>query len=519
MARRSNAARRDASAVRRREGIRSQPLGRAAAIALLAAACLHPRPEAPPLRVGTSGDYPPFSLARDGRLEGLDVEVARRFAHDGGRRLELVPFRWPELMRDLAAGRFDLAMGGVTLRPERAVAGVFTRPVAEAGAVVLAHQRLDPRSSWLRLGVNAGGHLERLAARLFPHALLVRTHDNRALAELLTSGAADAILTDEAEADALAVPGAVRLGPFTRDRKGYLGRDPALVAELDAWLRAREADGTLAAFRARWLGPERARARSAFASDLDALVALVDLRLAFMPAVAAAKRQSGRLVEDPGQEARVLAAVRARAAERGLDPAGVEALFRAQIEAARALEHEFLVHPEPVDALDLEREARPALARVSELIVDRAADLVGDPAALAALDPARVAEALDASLAPAAQRLAIARAIALLRASSVTWRERTGLCAGRDSTAREGWKRLSALEPRDDALGGVPERLGAGPGYLRPPALGGPHCLRSRLFERPPRLLAEFARRSGRACRGLVDEPLGPGELRGHARR
>src|SRR2546427_5601045 len=30
-------------------------------------------------------------------------------------------------------------------------------------------------------------------------------------------------------------PGAVRLGPFTRDRKGYLGRDPALVAELDAW--------------------------------------------------------------------------------------------------------------------------------------------------------------------------------------------------------------------------------------------------------------------------------------------
>src|SRR5205809_761710 len=83
-------------------------------------------------------------------------------------------------------------------------------------------------------------------ARLFPHALLVRTNDNRALAELLATGAADAILTDEAEADTLAVPGAVRLGPFTRDRKGYLGRDPALVAELDAWLRAREADGTLA---------------------------------------------------------------------------------------------------------------------------------------------------------------------------------------------------------------------------------------------------------------------------------
>src|SRR5439155_1334536 len=228
---------------------RARAVRRAAAlaIAVLAAACLHPRPEGPPLLVGTSGDYPPFSLARDGTTEGLDVEVARRFARDSGRRLELVRFRWPELTRDLAAGRFDLAMGGVTLRPERAVAGVFTRPVAEAGAVVLAHQRLDPRTSWLRLGVNAGGHLERVAARLFPRALLVRTNDNRALAELLTGGAADAILTDEAEADALAIPGAVRLGPFTRDRKAYLGRDPALVAELDAWLRAREADGPLPA--------------------------------------------------------------------------------------------------------------------------------------------------------------------------------------------------------------------------------------------------------------------------------
>src|SRR5207302_7951093 len=135
--------------------------------------------------------------------------------------------------------------------------------------------------------------------------LLVRTNDNRALAELLATGASDYSLTDEAEADALAVPGAVRVGPFTRDRKGYLGRDPALVAELDAWLRAREADGTLAALRARWLGPERARARSAFASDLDAPVALVDLRRASMPAVAAAKPQTRLPVAYAGQAHRL----------------------------------------------------------------------------------------------------------------------------------------------------------------------------------------------------------------------
>jgi cyclohexadienyl dehydratase len=397
---------------------RARPVRRAGALAallLLAAACLHPRPQGPPLRVGTSGDYAPFSFEHDGKLEGLDVEVARRFARDEGRPLELLAFRWPELTRDLVAGRFDLAMSGVTMRPERAVVGVFTRPVAEAGAVVVAYNRIDPRSSALRLGVNAGGHLERLAARVFPRALLVRTQDNRRLADLLETGAAEAILTDEVEADALALPGAVRLGPFSRDHKAYLGRDPALVARLDAWLRAHEADGTLVKLRERWLGPARGGERTAFASDLGALLALIDLRLAFMPAVGAAKRASGRPIEDPEQEARVLASVRAESAERGLDPGGVETLFRAQIDAARVVQTEFLAHPWEIDPLDLERDARPALGRISEVIVARAADLAGDPKALAALDTKHVAESLDGSLAPPSQRLAIASAIGRLR--------------------------------------------------------------------------------------------------------
>jgi ABC-type amino acid transport substrate-binding protein len=61
-------------------------------------------------------------------------------------------------------------MGGVTMRPERAVAGTFTRPITRAGAVVLVPAGGTPRIDrpGLRLGVNAGGHLERLAGRLFP---------------------------------------------------------------------------------------------------------------------------------------------------------------------------------------------------------------------------------------------------------------------------------------------------------------------------------------------------------------
>jgi cyclohexadienyl dehydratase len=329
-----------------------------------------------------------------------------------------VPFRWPGIVADLEAGRFDVAVGGVTVRPERAVVGEFTRPVARAGAVVLVRPGTAAvETPGFRLAVNASGHLERVARRLFPDATLVTTTDNRALAALVRSGAADGVLTDEVEAETLALPDAVRRGPYTRDAKAYLGSDPTLVADLDAWLRAREADGTLAALRGRWLGAARADRRDAFESDLDALLAAIDLRLGFMPAVAAAKRDAGRPVDDPAQEARVLAATRDWARGAGVDADSVATLFRALIDAAKRCQQAFLARPWPVDRLDLEREARPALARVSREIVARAAAAARAPD-LARRDPADVARGLDPSLVDAEGSVAIARTVVALRPST-----------------------------------------------------------------------------------------------------
>jgi cyclohexadienyl dehydratase len=115
------------------------PLGRrlaaAAALAgLLLAAAGAAEPKTPRLRVGTSGDYAPFSQdGKAGELRGFDVAVARAYAEERGLELEFVRFRWPQLLRDLAADRFDVAMSGVTVRPLRSVAGRFSVPSSRAG--------------------------------------------------------------------------------------------------------------------------------------------------------------------------------------------------------------------------------------------------------------------------------------------------------------------------------------------------------------------------------------------------
>jgi cyclohexadienyl dehydratase len=403
--------------------------GCAGAVLLALAGACGRVPTGPPiLRIGLTGDYPPFSDAPDGTFVGLDVDVARRFAHDAGRQLELVRVAWPALAAGLVANRFDLAMGGVTLRPERAVVGRFTRPMLDTAALVLARRGVGRTVRALdrpavRLAVHGGGHLERVARRLFPRATLIVTTDNAALAGLVRDGTADALLTDDIEADVLAplLPDVVRVGPLTHDRKAYLGRDPRLVGELDAWLRAREADGTLAALRTRWLGAAHATPRTTFDSDLDALLAAIDLRLALMPAVAAAKEARGLPITDPSQEARVLAGACADARAYGVDAGTIETLFRAQMAAARAVQRRArTTRPrphEPLEALDLARDLRPALAALSTTIVARAADVAADPARLGAVAAGPLVARLDAAVS-ATDRAAIARAVLALRRAS-----------------------------------------------------------------------------------------------------
>jgi cyclohexadienyl dehydratase len=398
-----------------------------ALLLVLAACATGPARPRETLRVGTSGDYAPFSHGDPGAPDGLagfDVELVRRFAAARGARVEWVRFRWPSLAEDLRAGRFDVAVGGVTVRPERSALGRFTRPLAEAGAVVLVRGGASARApadlgAGARVAVNAGGHLERVARALFPDARIEAVPDNAAVPGLLARGEVDAAVSDAVEAPrwAAQVPGARVLGPFTRDRKAWWVRAdrPELARALDAWLAAREADGTLARLRAERLGlPDAPRS----AAPLPALLSALRERLELMPLVAEAKRASGAPVEDPAREARVVedavAAARAAAAARGLEPPpddAVRTLFRAQIEAGKAVQAAVLAGPPtPAPALDLAAELRPALTDLGARIAALLVELPGGLPAAALLRG--VEEELSLPGVSAAHRAALADALA-----------------------------------------------------------------------------------------------------------
>ena len=199
------------------------------ALACALAAALAVRAEPKPLRVAATGDYPPLTArSADGDYVGFDADVARAFAASRGSEIEWVPLHWPELGAALAAGRFDVAMTGVTVRPDRSIAGIFSVPVLESGAAVLVRDAALASEEALAkpgvaLSVNAGGHLERVARARFPLAAITAVPDNSALRDAFASGAARAVVTDTLEAPSWRrlVPGAAQVGPFTRDVKAY----------------------------------------------------------------------------------------------------------------------------------------------------------------------------------------------------------------------------------------------------------------------------------------------------------
>src|SRR5207253_10720456 len=98
------------------------------------------------LRVGTTGDYTPFSLKQpDGSYQGADIEMAHDLAERLGVRLEFVPTVWVDLRDDFLADRFDIALGGVTVTPQRAAKAVFSTPTFVDGNRPLARREYRAR--------------------------------------------------------------------------------------------------------------------------------------------------------------------------------------------------------------------------------------------------------------------------------------------------------------------------------------------------------------------------------------
>ena len=346
------------------------------------------------LRVGTTGDYKPFSYrVGNGDFIGLDVALAGDLAKSLGVKLQLVPTTWGALMSDLGDDRFDLAMGGVSVSLERQKKAWFSIPYLRDGKTPIArcedarkYQTLaDIDRPEVRLIVNPGGTNERFARAQAPHATLTVFPDNAAIFDRIAAGEADVMITDaiEARLQQRLHPQLCAIhpeAPFDFSEKAVLlQRDVALKAYVDQWLHQTIESGAFARADAQWL---------AYPWGIESLRALIDARLLLAPDVAQFKWNHHLPIEDLPREAQVIAALGQRASALGVPQPWAEAFFRAQIEASKTAQNELFQgwdvfkHGQFPDAPDLVSVTRPKLDRLTEQLLRALAEnwpVLSDP--------------------------------------------------------------------------------------------------------------------------------------------
>lgn len=201
------------------------------------------------LRVGTTGDYAPFSDDRGGELRGMDIRLAEALAQSWGVTAVFVRTSWPTLMDDLTKRRFDVAISGISITPERSQQAAFSLPYVFDGKMPIARREDAARYSSLekidqpgvRLIVNPGGTNERFAREHIQRASITVHPDNRTIFDEIIAGRADLMITDSIEVRLRTRRHpelqATTTEPFTRVGKAILlPPGSELTARIDAWL-------------------------------------------------------------------------------------------------------------------------------------------------------------------------------------------------------------------------------------------------------------------------------------------
>lgn len=221
------------------------------------------------IRVGLSGDQPPFNMKdENGELMGIDIDIVNAMAMAIGAEPEFVEMPFKDLIPALEAREVDIVMSGMTITPRRNMRVAFAGPYSVAGKSILTNSDELSGASTLRdldrpdmkLGVLAGSTSEAFAKRAFPSATIQTADSYGSAIQMILDGEVAAVVADRPilVVTMMRNPDVnlmISNAPLTIEPIGVAlpPGDALLLNFIDNTLGAMDAVGLIDAIEARWL--------------------------------------------------------------------------------------------------------------------------------------------------------------------------------------------------------------------------------------------------------------------------
>jgi len=211
------------------------------------------------LRVGMSTFVPWAMKNKKGELIGFEIDVAKRLAQDMGVKIEFVQTQWSGIIPSLLTGKFDVIIGGMSIRPDRNLKVNFSIPYDYAGQTLCASKSLaagfktaaDFNKSDVKIGVRLGSTSVPAVRKFMPKAEMLQFRDEPALYQELLNNKIHAVVASAPTPAFKAVEYPERLfainEPLSKELIGFAVRkgDPDTLNYFNNWIRQMEAQGFL----------------------------------------------------------------------------------------------------------------------------------------------------------------------------------------------------------------------------------------------------------------------------------
>jgi polar amino acid transport system substrate-binding protein len=156
------------------------------------------------LRVGMSAGQPPFNVRnREGKIIGMDVDLARLLATALRVELQIVDMPFNQLLPALEGGKVDLVISGMTATLQRNMRAAFVGPYHITGKSILARSETiaalgtnELNRENLKIAALKGSTSEEFVRGVAPDATLVATENYDEAIDLVLSNKAELFVAD-----------------------------------------------------------------------------------------------------------------------------------------------------------------------------------------------------------------------------------------------------------------------------------------------------------------------------------